>query len=139
MWSVSITTTTTPNSQMNSVWIVLLALSFLLAIALIVFYEYYVYQPGTDLSSRAPNADVRGGGWATVVASLGLLLVLGLWIGFAITYYQARKRVVPVVCQPDCFSTTSPVCMTSTVPEPSPSDDTIVVDDRTDFYTITTV
>ncbi len=135
---------------MSNVWIVLLVLSFLLAVALVIFYEYYVYQPGTQL--RAPNAEQRGGGWAHVLASIVMLLILGLWIGFAVTYYQDRKRVVPVVCQPNCVTTTTEACQLPVlepepvlpvlepepvlpVLEPEPvlvTEETVV--DRTDFY-----
>lgn len=73
---------------MSVAWVVLLLLSVVLSIALIVFYEIYVYR--------------RGRPWAQVVATLTFLVVLGLWLAFAVVYYKSTRNSTKLLCSSPC-------------------------------------
>jgi len=79
---------------MSTAWIILLVLSIVLSVALIVFYEIYVYR--------------RRLGWAQIVASLTFLVILGLWLGFAVVYYKDTKKSTKLLCTSTCHPIDDP-------------------------------
>lgn len=86
---------------MSVAWIILLVLSVVLSVALIVFYEIYVYR--------------RQLAWAQILSTIAFLVILGLWLAFAVVYYKSTKASTRLLCSAAACAEAS--CMPACSPD----------------------